>query len=214
MLVIGLTGSIGMGKSTAANRFRTHGIAVFDADAAVHQLYSGAAVRRIEEAFPGTTGDGVVDRQRLLAALMADPNAFKRLESIVHPLVRVLEGEFLRGEAAKGAAMAVLEVPLLFETGGDKFCDVTVVVSTTSAIQRERVLSRPGMTPAKLDEILSRQLPDIEKRRRADFVVDTGGTIPDSEAQIDKLIAQLRTRSGSVYQRHWASSLKLSDEPK
>ncbi|MGD9668684.1 MAG: dephospho-CoA kinase [Hyphomicrobiaceae bacterium] len=205
MLVIGLTGSIGMGKSTAANRFRTNGVAVFDADAAVHQLYSGAAVRQIEEAFPGTTVNGIVDRQRLLAALMAEPAGFKKLEAIVHPLVREMEREFLRAEVASGSAMAVLEIPLLFETGGDRLCDVTVVVSAPAEAQRERVLARTGMTQDKLDEILSRQLPDTEKRRRADFVVDTGGPISESEAQIDRLVERLETRQGSAYQRYWAT---------
>lgn len=205
MLVIGLTGSIGMGKSTAANRFRINGIAVFDADAAVHELYSGAAVDLIEEAFPATTQAGTVDRQRLLSALMAESAGFKKLEAIVHPLVRDKEREFLHAEAQSGAAMAVLEIPLLFETGGDKLCDVTVVVSAPAAAQRDRVLRRPGMTQAKLDEILTRQLPDAEKRRKADFVVDTGGAIADSEKQIDKLVEHLKTQPGSAYQRHWAN---------
>ncbi len=205
MLVIGLTGSIGMGKSTAADRFRNLGISVFDADAAVHQLYSGAAVDLIEKAFPGTTKNGVVDRQKLLATLMKNSEDFKKLEAIVHPLVRDMEGAFLRSEADKGAAMAVLEIPLLLETGGDKFCDVTVVVSAPADVQRARVLQRKGMTEAKLDEILSRQLADSEKRRRADFVVDTSGSISESEAQIDKLVAQLKPRVGSAYQRYWAT---------
>ncbi len=205
MLVIGLTGSIGMGKSTAANRFRANGISVFDADAAVHQLYTGAAADLIEAAFPGTTENGTVDRQRLLAALISDPAGFTKLEAIVHPLVRAMERDFLRTQAQQGAAMAVLEIPLLFETGGDKFCDVTVVVSASAVAQRDRVLSRSGMTQAKLDEILSRQLPDAEKRRSADFVVDTGGSISASEEQIDRLVERLKTWQGSVYQRYWAT---------
>lgn len=205
MLVIGLTGSIGMGKSTAANRFRANGISVFDADAAVHQLYTGAAADLIEAAFPGTTVNGTVDRQRLLAALISDPAGFTKLEAIVHPLVRAMERDFLRTQAQQGAAMAVLEIPLLFETGGDKLCDVTVVVSAPAAAQRDRVLSRSGMTQAKLDEILSRQLPDAEKRRSADFVVDTGGSISASEEQIDRLVERLKTWQGSVYQRYWAT---------
>ena len=206
MLVIGLTGSIGMGKSTAAARFAENGIAVFDADAAVHQLYAGAAVHLIENAFPGTTQNGVVDRPRLLAALIAAPEGFTRLEAIVHPMVRDLERDFLHAEKQKGAAMAVLEIPLLFETGGDKLCDVTVVVSAPAQMQRERVLQRPGMTPEKLDEILARQMPDADKRARADFVVDTGGTIAESQAQIDKIIARLKERSGTAYHRYWAQA--------
>ncbi len=206
MLVIGLTGSIGMGKSTAAARFAENGIAVFDADAAVHQLYAGAAVHLIENAFPGTTQNGVVDRPRLLAALIAAPEGFTRLEAIVHPMVRDLERDFLHAEKQKGAAMAVLEIPLLFETGGDKLCDVTVVVSAPAQMQRERVLERGGMTPEKLDEILARQMPDDDKRARADFVVDTGGTIAESQAQIDKIIARLKERSGTAYHRYWAQA--------
>lgn len=205
MLVIGLTGSIGMGKSTAANRFRANGIAVFDADVAVHQLYAGAAVPLIEEAFPGTSENGVIDRQRLLAALMANPAGFKILEAIVHPLVRDMEAQFLHSEVRNGAAMAVLEIPLLFETGGDKLCDVTVVVSAPAAAQRARVLERPGMSQKKLDEILAHQLPDAEKRRKADFVVDTGGTILESEQQIDRLVERWKTQPATAYQRHWAT---------
>lgn len=206
MLVIGLTGSIGMGKSTAAARFRENGIAVFDADAAVHQLYAGAAVHLIEEAFPGTTANGIVDRQRLLAALMATPNGFTRLETIVHPLVRDMERNFLRAEMEKGALMAVLEIPLLFETGGDRLCDVTVVVTAPAEAQRERVLERSGMTAEKLAEILARQMPDADKRARADFVVDTGGPIPESHAQIDRIVTLLAGRTGTAYHRHWANT--------
>lgn len=204
MLVIGLTGSIGMGKSTAANRFRANGIAVFDADAAVHELYSGAAVPLIEQAFPGTTEKGAVDRQRLLSVLMANPAGFRRIEAIVHPLVRDMERKFLHNEAQSGAAMAVLEIPLLFETGGDKLCDVTVVVSAPAAVQRARVLERAGMTPGKLEEILARQLPDMEKRQRADIVVDTGSPVFESEAQVDRLVERLRGQRGTAYQRLWA----------
>lgn len=203
MLLIGLTGSIGMGKSTAANRFRANGIAVIDADAEVHKLYRGAAVDSIEAAFPGTTGQAGVDRQKLAAALLADPSGFKRLEAIVHPLVHAAEKALLKTEADRGATMAVLEIPLLFETGGDKRVDVTVVVSAPLAMQRRRVLDRPGMTPEKLDQILSRQLPDAEKRERADFVVDTSKTISETELQIDKIVAQLHGRDGTAFARYW-----------
>lgn len=204
MLLIGLTGSIGMGKSTAANRFRSNGIAVIDADAEVHKLYRGAAVAPIEAAFPGTTSPEGVDRQKLAAVLLADPSGFKRLEAIVHPLVHAAEKALLNAEAERGAAMAVLEIPLLFETGGEKRVDVTVVVSAPADLQRQRVLERPGMTPEKLEQILSRQLPDEEKRRRADFVVDTSKTIPETQAQIDSVIATLRGRSGTAYERYWS----------
>jgi dephospho-CoA kinase len=207
MLIIGLTGSIGMGKSTAAARIRTLGVGVSDADAIVHKLYKagGAAVAAIEAAFPGTLAeDGGIDRQRLAAALLADGSAFKRLEAIVHPLVFEAERQFLHEKAAKGADKAVLEIPLLFETGGEKRVDVTIVVSAPPEIQRQRVLERPGMTPEKLDQIVSRQVPDEEKRRRADFVVDTSRTIPETEAQIDRIMAQLDGRPGTAFAEHWS----------
>jgi len=204
MLIIGLTGSIGMGKSTAAKRFIALGIPVCDADAEVHRLYRGKAVAPIEAAFPGTTTPEGVDRQRLAAALLADPAGFKRLEAIVHPLVFEAEREFLRTEAGRGTPMAVLEIPLLFEGGNEARVDVTVVVSAPPDVQRRRVLERPGMTPERLDQILSRQVPDAEKRRRADFVVDTGGTIPETEAQIDRIVESLRGRIGTAYARYWA----------
>lgn len=207
MLIIGLTGSIGMGKSTAAARIRTLGVGVCDADAIVHRLYKsgGAAVAPIAAVFPGTLAeDGGIDRQRLAAALLADGSAFKRLEAIVHPLVHAAEREFLHAKAAKGAEKAVLEIPLLFETGGEKRVDVTIVVSAPPEIQRQRVLERPGMTVEKLEQILSRQMPDDEKRRRADFVVDTSRTIPETEAQIDRIMAQLDGRSGTAFTEHWA----------
>lgn len=203
MLIVGLTGSIGMGKSTAAQRFRSRGVPVCDADAEVHKLYEGAAVAPIEAEFPGTTSDGKVDRARLAAALLKDPSGFKRLEAIVHPLVFAAERAFLLEARRKGATMVVLEVPLLLETGGDKRVDVVVVVSAPADMQRARVLSRPGMTPGKLDAILSRQMPDAEKRRRADFVVDTSGPIAESEAQVDRIVADLRGREGSAFATHW-----------
>ena len=205
MLVIGLTGSIGMGKSTAAARFRELGIGVCDADAEVHKLYEGgAAVDAIEAAFPGTTIHARVDRQKLAQALLADPSRFARLEAIVHPMVREAERAFLRAEMAGGAGMAVLEIPLLLEGGGHGRVDVVVVVSAPADIQRERVLARPGMSLEKLEQILVRQLHDGEKRARADFVVDTGGTIAESAAQIDKIVESLQGRRGEAYAKHWA----------
>ncbi|HEX5958498.1 MAG TPA: dephospho-CoA kinase [Hyphomicrobiaceae bacterium] len=203
MLIVGLTGSIGMGKSTIAARFRSHGISVCDADAEVHKLYEGAAAPLIEAAFPGTTEAGKVDRQRLAKSLMADPSGFKRLEDIVHPLVFEAERAFLRAEAAKGAPMAVLEIPLLLETGGEKRVDVVVVVSAPAEKQRERVLQRPGMTVEKLEQMLARQVPDAEKRARADFVVDTGGTFAESEAQVDNIVESLKGREGTAFARFW-----------
>jgi len=204
MLVIGLTGSIGMGKSTVAERFRQLGIPVCDADEIVRELYEGAAVAAIEAAFPGTTSDGKVDRVKLGQAVLHDPHGLKRLEAIVHPMVQAAEREFLRKAAEQGAQMAVLEVPLLFETGGDARVDVTIVVSAPPEVQRERVLARPGMTASKLEAILARQMPDSEKRRRADFVVDTGVTIEESHAQVDAIVEQLRNRGGRAYQQFWS----------
>lgn len=204
MLIVGLTGSIGMGKSTVAQRFREHGIPVIDADAEVHELYRGAAVAAIEAAFPGTTVAGAVDRQRLSAALIGDPSGFRRLEAIVHPLVLAAERAKLAAARAAGADVAVLEVPLLFETGGDVRVDVTVVVSAPPEVQRARVLARPGMTAGKLDQILARQWPDARKRRRADHVVDTGQDLAATLAEVDAIIATLRGRTGTAYERHWA----------
>ena len=204
MLIVGLTGSIGMGKSTAAAYFREHGFAVFDADACVHDLYSGAAVPLIESAFPGTTENGTVDRRKLSAALLADERGFQRLEAIVHPLVRDAEREFLHRQFVRGAPVAVLEIPLLYETGTDAFVDVVVVVSTDPETQAARVLERPGMTREKLAQIRSRQFPDEEKRARADYVVDTGASLSQSRAELDSIIAALKDRQPQAYQRHWA----------
>ena len=204
MLIIGLTGSIGMGKTTVAARFREHGIAVCDADALVHKLYEGAAVPAVEAAFPGTTEGGKVDRQRLARALTGDPAGFKRLEAIVHPMVLAEERAFLQAEAARGAAMAVLEIPLLLETGGDRRVDVVVVVSAPADKQRERVMQRPGMSVEKLEQLLARQMPDAEKRARADFVVDTGGTFAETEAQVDNIVESLKGREGKAFAAAWA----------
>jgi dephospho-CoA kinase len=203
MFLLGLTGSIGMGKSAAAARFRHNGVPVFDADQAVHDLYSGIAVAVIERAFPGVTADGRVDRQKLGAALLDKPEAFARLESIVHPLVRAAEADFLADAAQRGSALAVLEVPLLFETGFEQLVDATAVVSAPSAVQRARVLARPGMTAEKFEQLLQRQLPDEEKRRRADYIVDTGGALSETDAQVDRLSELLRARQGRAFARHW-----------
>jgi dephospho-CoA kinase len=204
MLIVGLTGSIGMGKSTVAAHFRRQGIAVCDADAEVHKLYAGAAVPAIEAAFPGTTEAGKVDRQKLAAALLDNPAGFKRLEAIVHPMVVAAERAFLQADLARGAPMAVLEIPLLLETGGEKRVDVVVVVSAPADKQRERVMQRPGMTEEKLAQIVARQMPDAEKRARADFVVDTGGSFAETEAQVDRIIESLKGREGTAFVTAWA----------
>ena len=205
MLIIGLTGSIGMGKSAAAAMFRARGIAVCDADAEVHKLYGGRAVAPIEAAFPGTTTATGVDRQKLAAHLLANPASFKQLEAIVHPLVRGVEREFLCAAKAAGTWAAVLEIPLLFETGGDKFVDATVVVSAPAEQQRQRVLARQGMTEEKLAQILSRQWPDAKKRGAATYVVDTGGSLARTEAEIDTVLADLQKgmRPAVAFDRHW-----------
>ena len=206
MLIIGLTGSIGMGKSTAAKRLRALGIPVCDADAEVHRLYGvgGAAVASIEAAFPGATGPSGVDRAQLGAQLLADPTGFKRLEAIVHPLVYAAERDFLHAMAAQGSRLVVLEIPLLLEGKGPPRVDVVVVVSAPADVQRARVLARPGMTEPKFEQIVARQLPDAEKRARADYVVDTGGPIPQTEARIDAIVGALRERPGTAFQTYWA----------
>ena len=173
MFILGLTGSLGMGKSTTARLFAEEGVPVHDADAVVHRLYEGEAAAAIEAAFPGTTADGKVDREELAARVLGDRVALKRLEAIVHPLVQQAEQPLLAEAEARGEKVAVLDIPLLFETGGEERVDAVVVVSAPPEVQRSRALERPGMTVDKLDAILAKQMPDEEKRRRADFVVDT-----------------------------------------
>lgn len=204
MLVVGLTGSIAMGKSTAAAHLRSRGVPVFDADAAVHELYRAEAVPLIEADFPGTTNSEGVDRARLSESLRHDPSAFERLEAIVHPLVRAREVTFLKKAAADGAKVAVLDVPLLFETGLDAILDAVIVVSADAGAQRERALARPDMTPEKLEQILARQMPDEEKRARAHFVVDTNGPPGPSLHQLDAILAILSGWQGGAFERHWS----------
>lgn len=188
MIILGLTGSIGMGKSTTAKLFAEAGVPVYDADATVHSLYEGEAVASIEAAFPGTTVDGKVDRTRLSARVVHDPAAMKQLEQIVHPMLGASRQKFLDKAEQSGAAVAVVDVPLLFETGGDKRVDAVVVVTTSPEIQRERILARDNMTSEKLDAILARQLPDAEKRKRADFVVDTSHGLDPVRARIRDIL--------------------------
>jgi dephospho-CoA kinase len=190
MLVLGLTGSIGMGKSTTARLFSEAGVPVFDADATVHKIYAGEAAPAIEAAFPGTTVNGKVDREKLSAKVVHDADAMKLLEQIVHPMLRAYRQAFLDQVERSGAEMAVVDVPLLFETGGEKHVDAVVVVSTTPDVQRERILARGNMTAEKLDAILARQLPDAEKRRRADFVVETSHGLDSVRTQIRKILTE------------------------
>lgn len=194
MKVIGLTGSIGMGKSAVSSMFRSFGVPVFDADAEVHKLQGpgGALVARIEAHFPGTTGPQGVDRQKLGAAVLGKPDALRALEHIVHPAVYHARLHFLMRHRAR--PMVVLDIPLLFEKGGAKQVDVTVVVSAPAFLQTRRVLRRPGMTPAKLKHIRHLQVPDHVKRQRADFVIDTGQSMLETRAEVRRLIACLRNR--------------------
>jgi dephospho-CoA kinase len=191
MFVLGLTGSIGMGKSTTAKLFAEEGVPVHDSDAAVHRLYEGEAVAAIEQAFPGTTVDGRVDRGRLAARVVGDAAALRRLEGIVHPRVRRSEDAFLAAATARGEAVVVLDIPLLYETGADKRVDAVVVVSAPAEVQRARVLARPGMTAERLDALLAQQLPDAEKRRRADFIVDSGQGVEHARAQVRDILARV-----------------------
>lgn len=200
MLIIGLTGSIGMGKSTAAERFRYHGIPVFDSDREVHKLYSEPDfVAKIEAEFPAAIVDGTVDRSKLSELVIGHARSIKRLEEIVHPAVRAAQGAFIMEAHKNGADMVVLEIPLLFETEADARVDVVIVVSAPADIQKERVLQRPGMTEEKFASILAKQVPDSEKRKRADFVVDTSGKISETQDTLDKLIESLRQSARSVY---------------
>jgi dephospho-CoA kinase len=190
MIVLGLTGSIGMGKSTTASLFAEAGVPVYDADAAVHRLYEGEAVAAIEAAFPGTTENGKVDRNKLSARVVHDSAAMKKLEEIVHPMLGASRQKFLEDAEASGAPVAVVDVPLLFETGGEKRVDAVVVVTTTPEVQRMRILARPNMTEEKLGAILARQMPDAEKRQRAHFLVDTSHGLDPVRARIRDILSQ------------------------
>jgi dephospho-CoA kinase len=190
MIILGLTGSIGMGKSTTAKLFAEAGVPVYDADATVHMVYEGEAAPAIEAAFPGTTANGRVDRAKLSAQVVHDAAAMKRLEQIVHPMLRAYHQKFLEDAERSGAPVAVVDVPLLFETGGEKRVDAVVVVTTSPEVQRQRILARDDMTGEKLDAILARQLPDAEKRKRADFVVDTSHGLDPVRARIRDILSE------------------------
>lgn len=193
MITIGLTGSIGMGKSTTARLFEEEGVALCDSDLIVHQLYSNEAVPLIEDAFPGTTEDGQVDREKLADILRGNPANFKVLEEIVHPLVREKQQAFLERSRQAGSQFALLDIPLLFETGAQDRVDTIIVVSCGPEIQKRRVMARPGMTEEKFQMILQRQMPDAEKRARADFVIDTGKGIPEARLQVQAVLATLKS---------------------
>jgi dephospho-CoA kinase len=200
MIIAALTGSIGMGKSTTAAMFADRGVPVWDADAAVHRLYArgGAAVALIDQAFPGAVEDGAVDRTRLSASVLGDPDALKRLEAIIHPLVGQDRAAFLHAARAAGAPLALVDVPLLFETGGDAHVDAVIVVTCDPDQQRARVLARPGMTAEKFAAILARQMPDADKRARADFIVDTGHGLDGAREQVAQVHAALLARAAAL----------------
>jgi dephospho-CoA kinase len=191
VIVIGVTGSIGMGKSTTARVFAAQGAVLHDADAVVHALYRGPAVPAVGARFPGAIRDGMVDRTRLAAILAVEPSALPELEAIVHPMVQAVEAESMAEARRQGRSMFILDVPLLFETGGEKRVDVVVVVSASADIQAARVLERPGMTPERFATILARQMPDEEKRRRAHFVVETGGSKEAAAATVTDIVRAL-----------------------
>ncbi|MBR1248914.1 dephospho-CoA kinase [Bradyrhizobium sp. AUGA SZCCT0169] len=191
MLILGLTGSIGMGKSTTAKLFAEAGVPVYDADAEVHKIYEGEAAPAIEAAFAGTTVDGKVDRARLSAQVVHNPAAMKQLEQIVHPMLGASRKKFFEDAEAAGKPVVLLDIPLLYETGGEKRVDAVVVVTTTPEIQRQRVLARGTMDEARFDAILARQLPDAEKRKRADFVVDTSDGLDPVRARIRDILAEV-----------------------
>ncbi|MEM9630481.1 MAG: dephospho-CoA kinase [Pseudomonadota bacterium] len=191
MIRLGLTGSIGMGKSTTAKMFAARGVPVHDADATVHALYEGRAAPLIEAEFPGTVVDGKVDRTVLSTHVLGKPEAMKRLEAIVHPLVHEEEQKFLENAKMNGHDVVLLDIPLLFETNADGRVDVTVVVTADAEVQRQRVLERPGMSEDRFLSILGKQMPDAEKRRRADHLIDTGLGMEAAERRVDEILAIL-----------------------
>ncbi len=201
MMILGLTGSVGMGKSTTAQMFVEEGVPMFDADAAVHRLYAGDAVPLIERAFPGTTANGTVDREKLSAQVVGNPEALSRLERLVHPLVGTLRAKFMADAEKSGAKAVLLDIPLLFETGDPSKFHAVIVVSAPAEVQRARVLARPGMTPEKFEAILKRQIPDSEKRARADFVINTGDGLQSARMQVKEILAEV-LKPGWTRSRH------------
>ena len=196
MFILGLTGSIGMGKSTTANFFREAGVPVHDSDAVVHRLYEGEAVAAVEAAFPGVAADGRIDRAKLAQKLVGNPDAIRQLEAIVHPLVRAVSDRFVAEQTARGARVIVLDIPLLFETGGETKVDAVVVVSAPPDVQRARVLSRAGMSAEKLDALLARQMSDVDKRARAHFVVDSSRSFDSARAQVHGILRAIAALPG------------------
>ncbi|MGB8278752.1 MAG: dephospho-CoA kinase [Methylovirgula sp.] len=198
MFVLGLTGSIGMGKSTTAEIFRAEGIAVHDSDATVHALYRGAAAPLIEAAFPGTVRDGVVDRSALAVKVLDNPDAMRRLEAIVHPLVRASRMAFIEEARARGDRLVVVDIPLLYETGAEAEVDAVLLVTAPETVQKQRIAARPGMTASKLAAIMAKQMPDEEKRRRADFIIDTSAGHADAERQVRDVLGKILAGAAAV----------------
>ena len=196
--ILGLTGSIGMGKSTTAGLFRAFGVPVYDADRVVHELYRGAAVTAIDTSFPGTSEGGVINRKKLADQVFSDPSALKHLESIIHPLVREAEKGFLTKAKVQAAPLVVLDVPLLFETGGQDRCDAVVVVTASDDLQKQRVLSRPGMSEERFNAIVSKQMPDAEKRRRAHVVINTSWGVEAAARDVAAIIRMCTGRPGRL----------------
>lgn len=207
MLLVGLTGSIGMGKSETTKMFASLGVPVYDADAAVHALYAagGAAVEPIGEAFPGVIKDGAIDREELGKRVLGTPDELKRLEKIIHPLVGLSQLEFLQNAEKSGAPMVVLDIPLLFETGGETRVDVSVVVSAPAEMQRTRVLARPGMSAEKFESILAKQVPDAQKREKADFIVDSSRGLESALEDVKGIIGTLGGREGKIWDERKAA---------
>jgi len=198
MLVLGLTGSLGMGKSTCAAMFAARGVAIFDADATVHALYRGKAAPLVEAAFPGTMVDGAIDRNLLGKKVVGDRSAIAQLEKIVHPLVREVEDAFRANAIREGTRILVLDIPLLLESGGENRVDIVILVSTTPAIQKARVLGRPGMSEERFAALLAKQMPDQDKRQRAHFIIDTSGEIADTSRQVDDVLVAVAGMAGGL----------------
>lgn len=199
MLIIGLTGSIAMGKSTVAKMLLDSGIPMISADQIVHDLYENEAVPLIEQAFPGSTENNQVNREKLLKNILKDEDGFKKLESLIHPLVRQKEWEFIKEHKDKGADLVAIEIPLLFETGAEKLMDSVLLASAPAEVQKQRVMARPGMTKEKFKTLLDKQMPDSEKRKKADFIVDTSCSLEETEEQLKEIIVSLKNQQPTAY---------------
>lgn len=199
MLIIGLTGSIAMGKSTVAKMLLDNGIPMISADQIVHDLYEAEAVPILEKAFPGSTENNQVNREKLLSLLLKEEDGFKKLETLIHPLVRQKEWEFIKENKEKSSDLVAIEIPLLFETGAEKLMDVVLLASAPAEVQKQRVMARPGMTTEKFKTLLAKQMPDAEKRKKADFIVDTSCSLSETEDQLKEIIVSLKNKQPKAY---------------